>query len=545
MPRPARASRRRRSSSGSSSSARSARPGSSCDSSSIPGLRPPLGAVAPAMATLAAAPLDGTARQQDNLHLVGRRAGVGPAPPPRGGRRHGRRVPARRTLAVRRCRARRPAGLWTGPAAVGRSEEAGMEGAGQGGRRGWTRAVAGADVLAATGYLLLSFPLGLFWFTVLVTGLSVGTSLLVIWVGLPVLAATMMAARAGGRAERGRLRDSLGIDLPEAYRPLPSGSLLSRWSARMTDPAVWRDVAYLLLLLPLGTLWFTLVLVIWSLPLALVTMPLWYRLPPEGRSPLFDFDGRPLLVVDSLPEALAGVAIGLLLGLLAATLVRSLGMAHAVVARTLLSPGPAALRARVQTLETTRARVVEAAAEERRRIERDLHDGAQQRLVALAMDLGMAMEKFASEPEAARALVEEAHQEAKRALAELRDLARGIHPAVLSDRGLDAALSALAARSPVPVEVRVTLDGRLPAPVEAIAYFVAAEALVNVAKHAAAAATLTVTRSGDLAVVEVSDDGVGGAEAAAGSGLAGLADRVAGVDGRLTVASPPGGPTVV
>jgi len=155
-----------------------------------------------------------------------------------------------------------------------------MEGAGQGGWRGWTRAVAGADVLAATGYLLLSFPLGLFWFTVLVTGLSVGTSLLVIWVGLPVLAATMMAARAGGRAERGRLRDSLGIDLPEAYRPLPSGSLLSRWSARMTDPAVWRDVAYLLLLLPLGTLWFILVLVSWSVPLALVTMPLWYRLPP-------------------------------------------------------------------------------------------------------------------------------------------------------------------------------------------------------------------------------------------------------------------------
>src|SRR6266545_4720027 len=419
MPRPARASRRRRSSSGSSSSARSARPGSSCDSSSIPGLRPPLGAAAPAMATLAAAPLDGTARQQDNLHLV-------------------------------------------------------------------------------------------------------------------------------GRAERGRLRDSLGIDLPEAYRPLPSGSLLSRWSARMTDPAVWRDVAYLLLLLPLGTLWFILVLVSWSVPLALVTMPLWYRLPPEGRSPLFDFDGHPLLVVDSLSEALAGAAIGLLLGLLAATLVRSLGMAHAVVARTLLSPGPAALRARVQTLETTRARVVEAAAEERRRIERDLHDGAQQRLVALAMDLGMAMEKFASEPEAARALVEEAHQEAKRALAELRDLARGIHPAVLSDRGLDAALSALAARSPVPVEVEVVLEERLPAPVEAIAYFVAAEALVNVAKHAAAsAATVTVTRNGDLAVVEVSDDGVGGADPAAGGGLAGLAGRVGGVDGRLTVASPPGGPTVV
>jgi signal transduction histidine kinase len=131
------------------------------------------------------------------------------------------------------------------------------------------------------------------------------------------------------------------------------------------------------------------------------------------------------------------------------------------------------------------------------------------------MDLGMAREKFADEPEAARALVEEAHQEAKRALAELRDLARGIHPAVLSDRGLDAALSALAARSPVPVEVRVDLGGRLPEPVEAIAYFVAAEALANVAKHAAAtAATVSVSRTGDLAVLEVSDDGLGGADPA-------------------------------
>jgi len=421
-----------------------------------------------------------------------------------------------------------------------------MVGAGRGGWRGWTRALVGSDVWAATGYLLLSFPLGLFWFVVVVTGLSTGAGLVVVWVGLPVLALTLVAARAGGRAERARLRDSLGIDLPEAYRPLPQGPLLARWRARAADPAVWRDVAYLLLLLPLGIIWFTLVTVFWSVPLALLTMPLWYRLPPGGRSPPFTVNDHALLVVDSLPEALAGAAIGLLLGLLAATLVRSLGMAHAVVARTLLSPGPAALRARVQTLETTRARVVEAAAEERRRIERDLHDGAQQRLVALAMDLGMAMEKFASEPEAARALVEEAHQEAKRALAELRDLARGIHPAVLSDRGLDAALSALAARSPVPVEVEVVLEERLPAPVEAIAYFVAAEALVNVAKHAAAsAATVTVTRNGDLAVVEVSDDGVGGADPAAGGGLAGLAGRVGGVDGRLTVASPPGGPTVV
>jgi signal transduction histidine kinase len=426
-----------------------------------------------------------------------------------------------------------------------------MGGAGQPatGRDGW-RALASAEgapgVLAASGYLLLSFPIGLFWFVVVVVGLSAGASLVIVWVGLPVLAATLLLAQVGAGAERGRLRSSLGIDLPQPYRPLPSGSHWSRWWACASDPAVWRDVVYLVLLFPLGTIWFSLVIFLGSLTLALTTMPLWYRLPSGGHAPLFSAVEEPMIMVDTLAEALGGTVIGIVLGLAAVPVVRYLAVAQAIVACTLLGPPPSALRARVQTLEASRARTVEAAAAERRRIERDLHDGAQQRLVALAMDLGMAREKFADEPEAARALVEEAHQEAKRALAELRDLARGIHPAVLSDRGLDAALSALAARSPVPVEVRVDLGGRLREPVEAIAYFVAAEALANVAKHAAAtAATVRVSRTGDLAVLEVSDDGLGGADPARGSGLAGLADRVAGIDGRLTVTSPPGGPTVV
>jgi signal transduction histidine kinase len=188
---------------------------------------------------------------------------------------------------------------------------------------------------------------------------------------------------------------------------------------------------------------------------------------------------------------------------------------------------------------------VDAAEDERRRIERDLHDGAQQRLVALAMDLGMAREKLRTDPQAATELVGEAHEEAKRALAELRDLARGIHPAVLADRGLDAAISALAARSPVPVGVDVA-TGRLPGPVESTAYFVVAEALTNAAKHARAGElAVRIARQGDLLVVEVTDDGAGGADPARGNGLRGLADRVAAIDGRLTVTSPPGGPTLV
>ncbi|HEX8928783.1 MAG TPA: ATP-binding protein, partial [Actinomycetota bacterium] len=165
---------------------------------------------------------------------------------------------------------------------------------------------------------------------------------------------------------------------------------------------------------------------------------------------------------------------------------------------------------------------------------------------ALAMDLGMAREKFGRDPEQARALLDEAHEEAKRALTELRNLARGIHPAVLTDRGLDAAISALAGRSTVPVEASVELARRPPPTVESAAYFVVAEALANVAKHAAARrAAVRIHRDDGHLVVEVRDDGVGGANPRAGSGLAGLADRVAAVDGRFTVSSPAGGPTVI
>jgi signal transduction histidine kinase len=250
-------------------------------------------------------------------------------------------------------------------------------------------------------------------------------------------------------------------------------------------------------------------------------------------------------VIDSLPEALAAAVVGAALCVAAAWAVRGMAIVHGRIALALLGPSQDQLRARVEALETSRDRAVDTAEAERRRIERDLHDGAQQRLVALAMDLGMARAKLETDPAAATALVGEAHEEAKRALAELRDLARGIHPAVLADRGLDAAISALAARSPVPVGVDVT-TGRLPGPVESAAYFVVAEALANAAKHARAAEIgVRISRHRDLLIVEVMDDGAGGADPAKGSGLRGLEDRVAAVDGRLTVTSPPGGPTVV
>jgi signal transduction histidine kinase len=263
-----------------------------------------------------------------------------------------------------------------------------------------------------------------------------------------------------------------------------------------------------------------------------LTFPLWGWATP-GEGDLFGFDVS--YGYSSAVHVVGGAA-----ALYAAPwLSRGVAAVQVAMARLLLEPGERErLSARVDTLEETRAGMVAAADAERRRIERDLHDGAQQRLVSLAMTLGRA--KVAEDPGHTRRLLDEAHGEAKEALIELRNLARGIHPAVLTDLGLDAAVSALAARCPVPVAVDVDLPRRAGPGTEAIAYFVVAEALTNVAKHAGATrAWLTAEIQGDRLVVEILDNGHGGADPA-GTGLAGLRDRVRAVDGDLMLASPPG-----
>jgi signal transduction histidine kinase len=374
---------------------------------------------------------------------------------------------------------------------------------------------------SAALHLWLSAVLGPLWFAVLCSGLAF---MVFPPVGLPAAVGAVALARQGAIMERGRVRVLLGVDISEPYLPLPEGSPGRRLRAAASDPATWRDLAAMLLLLPIGIVAVA-ALALPALAVAALTLPAW-----DGVSTISILAALVgLLVLPFLPFAWRGLAT-----------------AHEALLRGLLGPTRASLSARVATLADSRARAVDAAEAERRRIERDLHDGAQQRLVALAMDLGMAKERFATDPQGARELVEQAHDEAKRALVELRDLARGIHPAVLTDRGLDAALSSLAGRSPVPVEVDVRLDRRPPPTIEAAAYFVVAEALTNVARHSAAtAATVSVVRDGDRLVVEVGDDGVGGARVSRGSGLRGLEDRLAAVDGRLLVTSPPGGPTCI
>jgi signal transduction histidine kinase len=406
---------------------------------------------------------------------------------------------------------------------------------------GLLRGVVSGRTWLAVIHLLAGMVIGIASFTVALTGVVAGVALLVVVLaGIPVLALTGWLCWQFARAERARFAFLLGVRLPEPPSPAikPSGERRRWWL--LTSPAVWRSVIYALLRFPLGLVEGVLVSTWWAAAIGLLVLPAYYGVLPGGGAHIAGFWVRSPLAV-----AVASLA-GVVLLLAAPPLTRALAAGDAAVTGWLLGPGQqAGLTARIGELETSRARVVDAGEAERRRIERDLHDGAQQRLVSLAMDLGRARARFADDPDAAAEIVAQAHEQAKLALSELRGLVRGVHPPVLSDRGLDAALSGLAALSPVPVTVSAGLADRCPPSVEAIAYFVVAESLTNVAKHARASrAEVTVTRQDGTLVVRVFDDGAGGADPR-GQGLSGLADRVAGIDGRLSVTSPPGGPTLI
>lgn len=389
-------------------------------------------------------------------------------------------------------------------------------------------------------YLLANFGIGLGWFIVLVTLLATGISLAITLTGIPILVATLYLWVAGARWERKRIASLSGQPVPAPYRPLEEdGSFFSRAYQRVTDPAVWRDLAYLISLMPLGIVELVIVLTAISLPITFITLPTYFWI-----------GGGPELLgvwhVNTFPEATFGVLVGAVLILPMLLLISGTARAHIAFGRWLLGPSQEQLEERVEVLTRTRSSILEAMLAERRRIERDLHDGAQQRLVALAMDLGMARERFETDPQKAHQLVVDAHEEAKAALVELRELVRGFHPAILEDRGLDAALSAVVARSPVPVQLEVDVPRRPPSSVESAAYFVVSEALTNVARHSGAtAARVSIARRGDRLAIDVTDNGRGGADPAAGTGLRGLEERVVSLGGWMQVLSPVGGPTSV
>ncbi|MFJ7076205.1 sensor histidine kinase [Streptomyces sp. NPDC098781] len=350
-------------------------------------------------------------------------------------------------------------------------------------------------------HLLANLPLSLLGFVYVAVVLFTGALLTVTVIGFPLLAAGLVGARQLGKLERARARALLGVRVDEPS-PLPlrggrDGFFPQLWQA-LKDPVGWRTILYDFIRLPWGIL--TFVITLTSL------FVLWPVLP---------------------------------------FIARGLANADRAMVRGLLSPSDE-LERRIAELESDRGVVVDTAAADLRRIERDLHDGAQARLVNLAMGLGLAKEKLLEDPDAAASMVEEAHGEVKLALQELRDLARGIHPAVLTDRGLDAALSAVASRCTVPVKVTVDLPARPVQAIEGIAYFTVSELLQNVSKHSAAkSASVDVWRSDDRLLIQVWDDGRGGARLDGGTGMRGLADRLGAVDGLFVIDSPRGGPTTV
>jgi signal transduction histidine kinase len=370
---------------------------------------------------------------------------------------------------------------------------------------------------------------------------------IVLGIGVFLMPITLRAVRGLAGQQREWAQKWSEVRIPTPYRPRPESAgngligSLRRCGWLLTDPATWRDLLWTLLNVPLG-------LVLGLLPACVVLYGLegifvapWIGNVTDGYGygpfwPLSDYGALALL---SVPLGglilLAGLRVG-----------PQVLRGHALFTQSLLAPTREELAQRVRHLTESRSDTVDASAAELRRIERDLHDGAQARLVSLGMSLGMAADLIKDKPEMALELLAEAREASGKALSELRDLVRGIHPPVLAERGLDGAVRALALTLPLPVDVSVDLQGRPQAPVESAAYFAVAESLANVIKHAAASrAWVQLHHDRGRLVVIIGDDGIGGADPGNGSGLRGIERRLAAFDGTIAVTSPSGGPTVV
>ncbi|HEY8302828.1 MAG TPA: sensor domain-containing protein [Jatrophihabitans sp.] len=399
-------------------------------------------------------------------------------------------------------------------------------------------------------YALLGLPFGIAGFTFVVTTLSVSVGLAVTFVGLPLLAGTGIAAVALADAVRRSANALAGADVAgRSLRPPPGNGVLSWIGAQLRNGDAWKARTYLVLKLPLGIASFVVATVFWAYGLGALSYAVWRPFLPcqtgaDGRCHRGASLGSAYFI-DTSGRIVLFAIIGVVLILCAPWVTRGIVRVDHAALRALVGVSNTARR--VGELERSRAAVVDDAAGTLRRIERDLHDGTQARLVSLAMNVGLAREKLAEggDPARAQELLDTAHRTAKEAIAEVRDLARGIHPAVL-DTGLDAAIATLASHSAIPVTVQAGLHRRPDRAIETIAYFCTAELLTNAAKHSGAnAVTVHAATRGSRLVVSVGDDGRGGAVVGAGTGLAGLAERVRAVDGSLTVDSPTGGPTEV
>ncbi|MFP5020356.1 sensor histidine kinase [Pseudonocardia phyllosphaerae] len=414
---------------------------------------------------------------------------------------------------------------------------------------GWPSGWPGRTRLGAQmTYLLAGLPLALVSGIVVIVGLALGAGTFVAWIGLPIVVGTLAGARGFAELERRATVAATGRPLPpHHYRPNRGRRLMSRLFRALADPQSWRDVAHAVAGLPLRVIT-AVVALVWAITgLGGVFYVFWQWSLPRGEGDWTLFHSTTGMH-SSAGDIALNTCLGVLLLVTLPTVVRWLTDVRALLARGLLTNQTAALRARAQALAAGRRAAVAAEAQTLRRLERDIHDGPQQRLVRLGMDIEAAVRRLDDDPDRARPLLDEALEQSREALSELRALSRGIAPPILADRGLGPALAAAAGRCPVPVDLDVGLDDgvRLPALVENTAYFVVTEALANVAKHAeATSATVTVTVDEQTLRVCVRDDGRGGAHQGKGHGLAGLADRLEIVEGRLDVHSPDGGPTLL
>lgn len=404
-----------------------------------------------------------------------------------------------------------------------------------------------------TAYILLGFPLAVMSFVLLVTGLSLGGSLLVVIIGLPVLVVTLFVARGFAEVERLRIAPVLRIarTRPTYRKAAETAGFWRRMLTPLGDGQLWLDTLHGLFVLVPAIATFSIVFAWWTTAIAGVFYWAYdWALPHDPDNyELHELLGLGDNAAVRIPFY---VGVGAFFVVTLPFVTRGCALVQAWLGRALLT-GVAQLRMEISglqaTAQTAQARTAAAASAEAialRKLERDIHDGPQQRLVRIAVDLGRAQHQLESDPEAARRTVDEALSHTREALDELRTLSRGIAPPILTDRGLPAALAALAARCTVGVELDVPELGRTEPLAEQTAYFAAAEALTNTAKHSGASRCVVEVRQWDRwLAVRVSDNGVGGAHLAKGHGLAGLADRLQAAGGRLRVASPPGGPTEV
>ena len=411
------------------------------------------------------------------------------------------------------------------------------------------RAFLLSPIHPATWYANAAIALGLFIgvsaFVVIAGLVSTGFTLILALIGVVFFVLALEGSRLVARIERRRAFIGEPVRPPaHPYRPL-RGGIRRVLRAEFADESRWRDVLYVAINLPLSVIEFLVAGFLWILALSLLTSPVWYD-AVAGASQTGVFGP---LAGHGAPVVLLRTVLGVALLPVAASLSQVLMALHrGVVAGLLCTSESRELRREVETLRESRSAVLDVEASELHRIERDLHDGAQQRLVMLTIDLGLASERIDDDPAAAKQLILEGQEQAREALAEIRDLVRGIAPSILVDRGLVSAIESISARGPVPTIIISDLapGERLPSAAERAAYFVVTEALANVAKHSGAKrCEVRCRREGPRLVVEVWDDGSGGARVEPGGGLAGLASRIAGVDGTFFLSSPEGGPTVV